>query len=213
MRYLAKITTTFALALVFSAGTTFGQDAQVDQYGNDMDADIVQAEDVGNSASIVQGNQEKNFNNFTARIEQLGGDNSATIDQSQAGPGLPTARIFQDGNGNTANQTQFFGGTNNDEELSEISQVGNDNTAMQRQEHFTGDKVEATISQTGNMNYSEQTQIGSGASFEAHLTQEGNSNYAIQVQHDYSSAAAGYESDITQIGTGNDARVYQGTQP
>jgi hypothetical protein len=55
MRQLLRITATFALALVFTAGMAFGQDntANVDQEGNEN----------------------------AAEIEHLGGDNESTVEQ------------------------------------------------------------------------------------------------------------------------------------
>jgi hypothetical protein len=91
MRQLLRITATFALAFVFTAGVAFGQQEGpfIDQAPGDVDPD-----DANNFAQIDQ-QSDDNF----AQFEQLGSGNLGLVDQS--GDDGNIADVLQDGDNNT----------------------------------------------------------------------------------------------------------------
>ncbi len=223
MRYFAKITTTFALALVFSAGMAFGQDqdAEIEQFGTNTDADISQVGDVGNDASITQGTESNPVGQFeapSASILQDGGNNTATVTQgndNSGAVGVPEASIEQIGDRNTGTVSQAFGATGSTVNIGEIYQSGNDNTATLTQRHFGGiqsftTNVVGSIEQkNGDFNTATVTQKGSGAAFRADVVQDGSDNTATLTQNDFGSAANLYDGDIMQVGSMNNATITQ----
>jgi hypothetical protein len=158
MRQLLRITATFALALVFSAGMAFGQspdnETQVDQEGNDNTADV---EQVGQ--------------NQRAFVDQNGPGNSADADEGHRA--FITQKGIQDGidgKNNTAVVDQRF--ESNFAHSTTINQFGAGNQAGANQGgNFAGNTVE--IEQTGENNYS-AIQQSSAVTFKS--TQTGDNN-------------------------------------
>ena len=77
MRQLLKITTTFALALVFTAGMAFGQSP-----GDDNEAEVNQD---GNSEAVVNQNATVSDASNDAFVDQAGNGNVAKITQTDNG--------------------------------------------------------------------------------------------------------------------------------
>ena len=139
MRKLFRIATTFALALVVTAGMAFGQnEATVEQEGGGNSASISQEFTPGNSGNMNtvdafqdgDGNQIVNFSQFgdgnTATIDQIGNNNDVGDNPKQGNKDASFARsqggdidIDQYGNqndvwdidqGNTGNEANIYQG-------------------------------------------------------------------------------------------------------
>jgi len=81
MRQLLKFTTSFALALVLTAGMAFGQDndATVTQDGDQNTAEIDQT-NTGGATNVATATQDGTGNDVTM-LQQYGYDNNADVDQ------------------------------------------------------------------------------------------------------------------------------------
>ena len=156
MRQLLKITSIFALALVFTAGMAFGQSnsATVNQVGNSHSSDIHQ-DGNGNLTNLDQVDQNLNdgfTNAMSADVFQKFDGNEAYIDQkgSNAGGGNPafaSAEVDQVGNNNFLRLESgpfYF----NSHEV-DVDQLGNNNTVRLQGQNGGG---EATVYMNGNRN-------------------------------------------------------------
>jgi len=215
MRQLLKITSIFALALVFSAGMAFGQDsddrnrADVDQGGNGSEATVTQTlgGDKGfNTANVFQrdGAQTATIRQTTpsgdgnsealADVQQLGsGGNNALVDQTRRGGA--EAFLKQYGSDNNADVAQTgedvlkgYDGTNNSLGSERAIQLGNSNDLQVFQGRNPGD-----FSFVTNSNH------------EARVTQNGNSNEGFIEQQGANSVAK-----LLQDGAMNEATIQQG---
>ncbi|MDD2310281.1 MAG: hypothetical protein PHH91_11940 [Desulfuromonadaceae bacterium] len=215
-----------ALALLLAPGMAFsGNLADVTQVG---DSNVATADQAGaeNTANVSQyGNKSK------ADVDQIGNSNTATVAQGTSGSPINSgdlvgyvtgAKIYQEGNSNTASTTWHVGNLG-----SRISQIGDSNLGSQDLAATSGYKAgkyaidiqqagddnEATqitmakygtygiqdmlIQQTGNGNAGTQTSI-SGVSYGMDIVQTGDSNISSQYQdgmHDVASA--------NMVGNGN----------
>jgi hypothetical protein len=216
MRYFAKITTTFALALVFSAGIAFGQEheAEIEQNANNNDATINQADGYAtayigqdgnrNQAVVQQGDRSGGLatDSRLATISQIGNDNDAKIVQPFGGDSKKAkgeASQYQEGNRNFARIKQQSG-----PDMAEQVQKGNDNSARITQ-GFTGDQT-ASQRQEGNSNEAVASQIGSD--LEATQEQYGNLNRSVIRQE--GTNTKGDVASTFQDGVDNFAKVTQG---
>ena len=151
MRKLLKITTTFVVALIFTAGMAFGQNntADVDQSGDNLKGIVTQSGQA-NTATLKQNGGADNV----ANIDQKGTGNESTVlqphQQGQFGGDAPygvTALVKQDGQSN----------------VSYIQQANTSNDLADQNQGGSGH--EARISQAANWNAftkAEQDQFGSG---------------------------------------------------
>jgi len=227
MRYFAKITTTFALALVFSAGMAFGQSntSTVDQTGDDHSADVVQ-NGGNNTVDLEQADTDLSdgvTNNMEADVRQKFDGNEAYIDQKGSegliGPGKSTAdaEVDQVGNNNflDLDQGPFFGNHSAD-----IDQLGNNNTVRLRTSNGGG---EANIYLDGNQNKlvrsNSSGQIlsgeqvvqknGSGRTQFIDVTVDGNAN---KIGADQQNGDGRDELTIDIVGSDNFVPTYQGAK-
>jgi len=196
MRKLLKITTTFALALVLSAGMAFGQNNE---------AEIQQTSSTVNSSAT----QSQNGDDF-AYIFQNGVTEAEASQKQYAGPtgknGSNEAHIYQTSSGTKPVATQIQGGKKQD---AEITQKANKVRAYQRQLHKNNS---ATIVQTNGSLKSEAVQVQGpngpngkqGAFNDATIRQEGLESYAEQRQGGWRQ-----DSKIKQFGDHNEAYVTQ----
>jgi hypothetical protein len=227
MRYFAKITTTFALALVFTAGMAFGQSntSTVDQTGDDHSADVVQ-NGGNNTVDLEQADTDLSdgvTNNMEADVRQKFDGNEAYIDQKGSegliGPGKSTAdaEVDQVGNNNflDLDQGPFFGNHSAD-----IDQLGNNNTVRLRTSNGGG---EANIYLDGNQNKlvrsNSSGQIlsgeqvvqknGSGRTQFIDVTVDGNAN---KIGADQQNGDGRDELTIDIVGSDNFVPTYQGAK-
>ncbi len=211
MRYFAKITTTFALALVFTAGAALGQtDGRIDQVGTNMDADITQTGDLGNFATIDQGLEKSGKSGFDAFVYQDGKNNDARVEQD--GDSDPNANVRQVGDDNIARIDQRFGSGPNAVDVGDIDQDGDENVARVSQTVFatkTGQTVRSYIDQDGNNNIARTKQRYTQSLVRADVVQTGNSNFGKILQKGGGRGVSSFNADITQSGNMNDARITQ----
>ena len=226
MRQLLKITSIFALALVFTAGMAFGQDntSTVDQVGDDHSADVIQN---GENNTVELEQKDTNFkdgvtNNMTADVRQKFDGNEAYIDQKGnsglIGPGKSTAdaEVDQVGNNNflDLDQGPFFG-----KHSADIDQLGNNNTVRLRTSngggeadvYFDGNQNRLTkATQGGNLLSGEQlTQKNPGNDLDVTVVGDGNKLGAQQ--KDTGTPGATLDIDIT--GDNNFVPTFQGKDP
>lgn len=196
MRQFLKITTSFALALLLTAGVAFGQSNE---------AEIQQTSSVTNSSAT----QSQNGDDY-ASIYQNGVTDAVAIQNQVDGPtnqsGANKALITQTSSGNQPWAKQVQGG---EAQYAEITQRSNKVTAYQRQVHKNNS---ATIFQANGSLKSEARQIQGpggpngkqGAFNNATIRQEGVGSYAEQRQGGWRQ-----DSKIKQLGDGNSAYVTQ----
>ena len=175
MRQLLKITTTFALALVFSAGMAFGQTAETDN-----ELQIEQAGDK-NFTNVEQAGQN-NFSNVDllgpkgdARVFQTGDDNSAFTEAD----GGVTLRQVQKGNDNYARTgTPGGGAVLTQKSVARQEQVGDNNTAVMTFDGPGTRRAKFKQRQIGNNNESYLLGFSSDSdyAFEGLTNQVGNDN-------------------------------------
>ena len=228
MRQLLRITATFALVLVFSAGMAFGQenDAEVQQIGGENDSEV---EQTGSNAdaTILQGltgNEDRGYLRFGddaesvnsfARVDQDGNSDAFVIQEGPEGFGDNSATVSQTGDDHDADLEQYslfvaptgipyFGAGNNKAEI--IQKGGDNNSAELRQ--LVGEN-EAYITQTGSDNvfedevptaFSVPGQSGSNNFLD--VDQSGDANEAIVDQ-----SASNSRTELTQENGGNFAEI------
>jgi hypothetical protein len=224
MRYFAKITTTFALVLVFSAGMAFGQsnnNAEIDQTGDDNSAEVEQG---GNSVADLRHAGDLNDINLAqegfglagqdTKIDQVGNRNEVDV-TSSSGNGLQgngnELDILQRGNQNTF-ETPTMQGFNNDYD---VEQVGNKNYANIETRYGAGGQVgESTINiiqKFGNRNSGTISATSGGNNHVLEIKQKfGSSNVASithQLPTEEESGVDGIVGRVTQFGNNNFASV------
>ncbi|WP_263831162.1 hypothetical protein [Salinibacter sp.] len=227
MRQLLRITATFALALVFSAGMAFGQSntSTVDQTGEDHSADVIQ-NGGNNTVDLEQADTDLSdgvTNNMEANVRQKFSGNEAYIDQKGEagliGPGKSTADadVDQVGNNNFLDLEQgpFFG-----KHSADIDQLGNNNTVRLRSSNGGG---EANVYFEGNQNKlvrsNSSGQIlsgekvvqknGSGRTQFIDVTVDGNAN---KIGADQQNGNGTDELTIDIVGSENFVPTYQGAK-
>jgi hypothetical protein len=227
MRQLLKITATFALALVFSAGMAFGQSntSTIDQTGEDHSADVIQ-NGGNNTVDLEQADTDLSdgvTNNMEANVRQKFSGNEAYIDQKGEagliGPGKSTADadVDQVGNNNFLDLEQgpFFG-----KHSADIDQLGNNNTVRLRSSNGGG---EANVYFEGNQNKlvrsNSSGQIlsgekvvqknGSGRTQFIDVTVDGNAN---KIGADQQNGNGTDELTIDIVGSENFVPTYQGAK-
>lgn len=222
MRQLLKITTTFALALVLTAGMAFGQAEQsttVDQSGDRNDATVEQMTQTNESDVYINQSGSRNVGNITqqygqfhdADLNQSGSRNYAELVQDNTNT---TADLDQEGSRNVidADQRNYeftfgYAGT----AYLDIYQSGDRNNASVSQDgrgQMTG-----IVSQNGSRNYVELSQMtpgGEGVS-------ESVSNYANFDQNGFKNDAFVTQSGdkineawVNQSGSHNSVSITQG---
>lgn len=171
MRKLLRITATFALALVFTAGVAFGQsnDAEVEQQGQNNDGTVNQTGT--NEATLLQGT----FSTFDPALNPILGtsrNNTATIDQD----GDFTALLGQGVNGGTATKAKASLTQSGVGGFADIFQGFRGNGVARR--------ADAMLTQgaSGNVGFIRQGQGGTSRSDEATLTQSGSGNFGAAEQ-------------------------------
>ncbi len=227
MRQLLRITATFALALVFSAGMAFGQSntSTVDQTGEDHSADVIQ-NGGNNTVDLEQADTDLSdgvTNNMEANVRQKFSGNEAYIDQKGKagliGPGKSTADadVDQVGNNNFLDLEQgpYFG-----KHSADIDQLGNNNTVRLRSSNGGG---EANVYFEGNQNKlvrsNSSGQIlsgekvvqknGSGRTQFIDVTVDGNAN---KIGADQQNGNGTDELTIDIVGSENFVPTYQGAK-
>lgn len=154
MRKLLKITTTFALALVLTAGMAFAQnEGEIDQEGDKNTARVWQ------SGNITKDNPDFN----QADVRQEGISNKTLLRQGSFGVDGHDTDIDQVGNNNLADVTAS-GGSNglqgNDNELDIVQRGNQNNFQTSKLQSFQSDY---DVEQVGNKNYAEiETRFGAG---------------------------------------------------
>jgi hypothetical protein len=229
MRQLLKITTTFALALVFSVGMAFGQshDATVDQIGDDSEADIEQLGS-DNEATVFQSEELGVFGqvsgdaNHLADILQDGSNNAADVDQRAEDT---EALIEQTGSGNVLEADDYGPGSvtqgqvgednsidalqDGDNNVGRINQAGRDFDADLTQD---GDNNEANLNMVGAADLGSATDINNAdfaENFEAFVTQNGDGNFADVQQLAFDLASVN-QATVDQTGDDNYVELSQG---
>ena len=197
MRQLLKITTTFALALVFSAGMAFGQDADITQRSSQNDATVEQS-DGDDVADVLQNGIDNE-----ATASQGGG---SYIDQVQVGN---NNEAFGSHSGDTyliqeqrGNQNEAYAWAESDATVTQ-EQLGSENLARVGQ---SGGKYGPTTInqssdvrqfQSGDRNLAEiEVRQGNGRNNSFGQRQSGNSNTAKILD-------VGSGNTVTQIQVGN----------
>lgn len=204
MRKLQALILAGVVGLFLTAVPAFAQSntANVTQTGSNQTAQALQPGAV-NVAQIVQftdndGPQE-------AFVTQSGGNNLATINQSQTGTGNTTldhSSISQTGDFNVAHQTEVAPGYNSGQ-VQDALQTGNGNTSNQTIQH--GYTVQQYVEQSGDYNTARQTVDAGGAGhLTANIWQGGDWNLATQDQTNDNATA-----NITQNGSLNIAHQTQ----
>ncbi len=148
MRQLLRITATFALALVFSAGMAFGQAAQngdipsdegqdnasvIKQVDNQNEATIDQV-GVGNASLLSQGGASNlPETGHTVTIQQQGNNNYTNIFQQANATGHSEVSVQLQGSGNTVSRSGTRSGSDNDVRVAggsdyTVQALGNNNT-------------------------------------------------------------------------------------
>ncbi len=207
MRRLLRITATFALALVFSAGMAFGQsnnEATVDQNASGGEATVTQTgkdnlvtgQGAKASSGIVQDNKSK------AVVNQVGDDNQVS-------------GLYQ--GGNSANFNELSSGFNN---VAEIDQRGDNNFFGNAKNSLTlqgsrsigpaeldldqiGDRHSTELNQRGRTDADiEQRNDGSGIPV-------GSGNTATVKQADFSGNGTGTNLELLQAGLRNTSEIVQ----
>jgi hypothetical protein len=208
MRQLLRITATFALALVFTAGMAFGQTnnkATVDQNSSGSQATITQTgkdnlvtgKGAKASSGVVQTNKSK------AVVNQVGDDNQVS-------------GLYQ--GGNPAIFNELSSGFNN---VAEIDQKGDDNFFGNAKNSLTlqgsrsigpaeldldqiGDRHSTELNQRGRTDADiEQRNKGSGIPV-------GSGNTATVKQSDFSGNGTGTNLELLQVGLRNTSDITQG---
>lgn len=202
MRQLLKITATFALALVFTAGMAFGQNnANVEQRGGNQNNATITHSNSGNDSRILQvgshnrATVEANAGYFTDQ-DQIGNRNVANIETfDHGGPGNIKVTQFQRGNRNNAN-VEGFG-----KQIAFQKQVGNRNDA-----DIKGRSGRAQVNrqkQIGNRNRALLRFSGNAKEGFARQLQDGNDNRSLL--KDYTSDGGSKTTAVTkQYGDQND---------
>ena len=225
MRQLLRITATFALALVFSAGMAFGQSntSTIDQTGEDHSADVIQ-NGGNNTVDLEQADTDLTDgvdNSMEADVRQKFDGNEAYIDQEGseggANKGIASAEVDQVGNNNYLDLEQgpFFRGHSAD-----IDQLGNNNTVRLRTSngggeadvYFDGNQNRLTkATQGGNLLSGEQlTQKNPGNDLDVTVVGDGN-KLGAQQKDTGNSGGATLDIDIT--GDNNFVPTFQGKDP
>ncbi len=223
MRQLLRITATFALALVFSAGMAFGQSntSTVDQTGEDHSADVIQ-NGGNNTVDLEQADTDLSdgvTNNMEANVRQKFSGNEAYIDQKGRagviGPGKSTADadVDQVGNNNflDLDQGPFFG-----KHSADIDQLGNNNTVRLRTSngggeadvYFDGNRNRLTRATRGGNLLSGQQLKQSNPGNDLDVTVVGDGNKLGAQQQDTGTSGATLDIDIT--GDNNFVPTFQG---
>ncbi len=231
MRQLLRITVTFALALVFSAGMAFGQsnETTVDQVGDDHDANVTQ-QGGNNDADVTQlNNANQKFVEGLAR-DVLGGG-TILNEFTPSGNGENFLRLLQDGADNEADVQQAgelneifldqSGGA-----FAEVDQGGTGNLL----DGFAGDAIqrmgsELNLSQDGNnntlllnqeggINEANLLQVGNGFGVisdgaTAYIDQDGGGNVLEGIDETKALQSGNFELDLTQTGSNNEAYIRQ----
>jgi hypothetical protein len=223
MRHLLKITTTFALAILFMAGTAFAQsnnDAQIDQTGDENSANVDQG---GNSVADLR--QEGNLNEIDlaqegfgvagqdTEIDQVGNRNEADV-TSSSGNGLQgngnELDIVQRGNLNTF-ETPTMQGYINDYD---VEQVGNKNYASIETRFGAGSQVgESTINiiqKFGNSNSGTISATSGGNNHALEIKQKFGDFNEASITHQLPQGASGVDGlvgRVTQFGNSNEATI------
>lgn len=216
MRQLLRITATFALALVFTAGMAFAQqnEVNIEQINGDDHKSTVGQTGVGNDADILQdGNPTFRLNGvaYLSEVDQNGDRNTSVI--TQKGGGNVYARTVQTGDDNTASQSQRIFGQDPGvrDGIATTEQIGDNNKATQNQSHTGsagGIKSLSRVWQDGDDNIARSFQNGSGGNFESFIDQDGNSNFA-RVDQSGLTNPGGHFADVVQTGDGHTANVTQ----
>ena len=220
MRQLLKITSIFALALVFTAGMAFAQNnsSTIDQVGNGHAATITQTGDqnsseltqdilsgpaeskYGGDATVIQTGdrntskltQNTFYNDHDATIEQVGDDNYSEIVGSNGGG---EADVYMEGDGNALNS--LFPETQKNDNDFDLNIVGGSNTVGLFQEFGDG-----TVDITGDGNEVLLRQHAGGANYDpldydqATITVNGSDNM-IDVNQDGGAGARGLNNTAT----------------
>ncbi|WP_103027965.1 curlin repeat-containing protein [Salinibacter altiplanensis] len=194
MRQLLKITTTFTLALVFTAGMAFGQvnnEAYVDQSSDDGQATVTQT-GASNFTDVEQDVKSK------AAITQAG-DNNDVLDLNQTNSGGAdgfnnTALVDQVGDGNVLGGATSFGST--------------DDIARQRSTFFASTSLD--LDQIGDFHRTNLFQQGETTA-EIEQRNSGDKtadqgNTATVIQQDGGDTYL----DLLQAGLRNESKVVQG---
>ncbi|GAB2529053.1 hypothetical protein [Spirosoma aerophilum] len=228
--------------------STISSEATVQQNGQNLKStikqlyayeDIAVTEQTGyeNHATINQGNGSRSSQNSVATIQQfsvfgpqdatinqLGNTNSAQIFQNNnAGPNN-VVLINQDGNNNSSLVDQSSIATVSTKGT--VIQLGNNNEAFLYQKgsgSFTSGSI-ATVTQTGNFNYTNLTQYG-GTSNIATIVQTGDqntvkgltgssgmqvgSNNSLTITQTWFSSGQGQFAQVQQLGNGNTGIISQ----
>ncbi|MEF8866670.1 MAG: hypothetical protein V5A20_13005 [Salinibacter sp.] len=214
MRQFLKITSLFALALVFTAGMAFGQDvneATVDQGGSGSDADITQNVNGADNSS------------FDANVRQRGGSQTVTIKQLDSNPNDPGGSGIADviqlgadgGNEALVDQNRTRGaeaflkqvGANNEATAAQgAGDVlrGYDGTNTSRgSERALQVGIENTLEVFQSRDPDDFTSLGESFNM-ARVTQDGNYNNAFIEQN-----GNGNEANLLQDGGLNEAQIQQ----
>ena len=212
MRQLLKITSIFALALVFTAGMAFGQGAA-------QNSDLGQGQD---NLSVVF---QENANGATqsATIEQAGTGRNISLlsqgaDASYAGNGH-TATIQQTGNTNYSNIFQQAVSTGHSEVTVQLQGDGN---TVSRTGNRTANNGDNDTRLAGNSTFDVDV-LGSGNSVaspviensDVDVTLDGDNNTitARSQSQNFGSTGPRSESSIEVLGSSNTVQVYQGIGP
>ncbi len=217
MKFSSKTLTAIAFTFMLMTGVTLAQtEADIEQVGTNMDAEVQQRKGVNNSATIKQGTGDAGVSksDYKATVRQKGENNEAVIRQN--GDTRPEAEIEQIGDNNRAKQTQDLGGSNNHYNIEKAKQEGDDNNVRQGQWHLGAsrgapDKVntKSVVQQTGSKNTAKTWQWGSGTFYRAEITQNGVNNYAEIGQGGYSKQSDGVKASISQEGNNHNAVIRQ----
>ena len=212
MRQLLKITATFTLALIFTAGIAFGQsnetditqltdknDATVQQDGEENVADILQKGANKNTATIRQSSDPSADGVIESTIRQVGFNNFAMTNASRKNDRSSTTSQKQFGNRNRAFINQDEGTSPDGNEGITLTQYQDGNRNLARMSG--GDSYNAEQRQIGHRNVA--TTSGNGKNADVFQRQVGDDNVARQ---EGNMSFAG--SDQIQLGDDNRSLLY-----
>lgn len=232
MRQFLKITSIFALALVFTAGMAFGQDdnneATVNQDGNNSEATVTQTSDGILNSAVV--NQNGGSSNHVAKITQTStaaesedDANEVTLNQFRRA-GFSSEAYIEQGNtsdfpsaraGNQVNLNQR-GNTRADIKQGRTSTlegyfgdfaIQSSNGAKSTIDvSQAGGDATVGVDQRGTSHEIIATQ-GSGNNHDAQFLQRG-SNHLAKVTQD----VTGKEAEVRQFGSGHETVIAQGLE-
>jgi len=217
MRQLLKITSIFALALVFTAGMAFGQNT-----GAIQNSDVPGAFNSKENVSIIQQAEYNPSPEAVATVEQAGENNASLlrqdIDASTAFPGTPQspeAIIQMTGNDNYSNIFQQVGGSGHSDVTVKMEGnnniLSNDGTRQGARSNDSDVRVqggsEYDVSILGNNNQvASETIVYS----DVDVTVEGNGNDIAARSEGYTPGLPRNRSSINVLGDMNDISVSQG---